>query len=424
MCLEDAVVFVNALTAALADGSTSLLSAADISAIFATTQAARRPRVAAATDESFLAQKLHALATLPFRLLALYDLLSVGFDFVLARFTNMARAAPALDALDVPPRPMLVGFDDENPEPAGWGKRAVRWGAALALAGLAVWALLSPDSTAASFSPHSLLHIHAAAVLALTLVEGWRRSAKLDVAQWPLPWAFAADALGVARVLPLFLLLTYVALSARGRLTYTGLCQPVILSAARTIAPVVAAICILPAAVAFFQPDSSPARWAQAATESWHPASQTAFLATAAAALVHLASYLVAPRAVFDTAYIKPVQATYAALAIVLAAAHGATLPWLLAAAPSTTTTTLLGGQDAATLAAIVVFAVATTCDASWHLSPRASTVRVCARALAVLGACVVLGPGAALVGVWFWRESAMARRMLGVLSAAGASKI
>jgi 2-polyprenyl-6-methoxyphenol hydroxylase-like FAD-dependent oxidoreductase len=424
MCIEDAATFVNTLTSALSDGHSLPLSAAQIESVFADIQAARQSRISTSTTESFLAQKLHALSTPFFMFLALHILPLVGFDFTLGMFVDMARAAPTLHGLEVPHRPMLVGFDDTNPEPKGWGKRLVQWTTTGVLSAASAWAVFgrNTSSTTDDQDPSenentkgsALLTLHMTAIMSIVLVEGWRRSNKLELLQWPIIWALVADLAGVQVATPLFLLVSHFLITTRGRMTYTGLRQPINLSAAHTIGPVVALVLLIPSALSFFLPSTVSGLSSNLIT-TWRPSSSSpSFVATAAVVATYLLSYTTSPRPIFDTAYIKPIQASYLILAILLAVLHGATLPWLF----SLPLSSVLGAGVLVAFAAHAVWLVAMTCDVCQHFNR--STSQIWAHALAVLGACVVLGPGATTMMLWFWRESAMSRRMLGVLAAIG----
>jgi hypothetical protein len=226
--------------------------------------------------------------------------------------------------------------------------------------------------------------------------------------QWPIIWALLADFAGIQIAAPILFLVFLLVVHGRGRQTYTGMRQPVVLSAAHTFAPVVVVLAIVPALLAlFFGNNDNNNIWQPFVTDSMPPF----FLATASALAVFFLSYAIrSPREPFDMRYLKPLKTGYLVLAILLATAHGATLPWLLAAARTPDLSVH------APLGAMAVWLLAVVCDSCQHLGR--PWPQIWGHAGAVLASCAVLGPGATTMLVWFWRESAMSRRMLAVLDA------
>ncbi|RYP47219.1 hypothetical protein DL768_006695 [Monosporascus sp. mg162] len=117
MCIEDAAVLVNQLMKQLQENTPSSLGLTHIHEVFVQTQNLRESRSRTLMQQSFLTQSLHSWTNPLLKFAAAYLIPWLGFDFVLAQIVDAVRPAPRLEALPLPPRKKLVGFDDEHPEP-------------------------------------------------------------------------------------------------------------------------------------------------------------------------------------------------------------------------------------------------------------------------------------------------------------------
>ncbi|RYP71949.1 hypothetical protein DL769_004554 [Monosporascus sp. CRB-8-3] len=402
MCIEDAAVLVNQLMKQLQENPSSSLGATQIHEVFVQTQNLCKSRSRTLMQQSFLTQSLHSWTNPLLKLVATHLLPWLGFDFILVQIVDAVRPAPRLEALPLPPRKKLVGFDDEHPEPPSaarsWLKRLVY--STLILC--AMWAVNSArNSTYADAGTEldrelalvdGLFRLDMAGTLIVMLVEGWRRANKTSLLQWPMLWALAVDLAGFQVVAPFFYLANYWITSRRGRIQFTDASRPMVLSAAKAIFPVAILLHMLPIAVTTF-------------TSQLDTASQLASMdalsslpsATCTALTIMLISTIGSEKdTFFGQKYLKYITFGYKCMFVALALLHLASLGWQI--------------KNKCMLCPLPVVLA----EFAWLLGVDSDVCRynrtrkgaLHQMVLIALG-FVLVGPGATVMAVWYWREEA-----------------
>ncbi|RYP08179.1 hypothetical protein DL765_008879 [Monosporascus sp. GIB2] len=400
MCIEDAAVLVNQLMKQVQENAFSSLGATQIHEVFAQTQNLCKSRSGTLMQQSFLAQSLHSWTNPLFKFAAVHLLPRLGFDFVLAQVVDAVRPAPRLEALPLPPRMKLVGFDDEHPEPPSaarsWLKRLVY--STLILC--AMWAVNSArNSTYADAGTvldrelagvDGLFRLDMAGTLTVMLVEGWRRANKTSLLQWPMLWALTVDLVGFRVVAPFFYLANYWITSSRGRIQFTDTSRPMVLSAVKAIFPVAILLYVLPIAVTTFM-----SQLGVASQLAWVDVLSSLPSASCTALTTLLISTISSENdTFFGQKYLKYATFGYKCMFAALALLHLASLGWQI--------------KNRCMLCPVPVLLA----EFAWLLGVYSDVchynrIRKGAlyhMVLITLG-FVLVGPGATVMAVWHWRE-------------------
>jgi hypothetical protein len=404
-CLEDGVTFVNLLSRQLNSSTSSppTLTASQIHNIMEQTQNMRKSRNQKLVEESFLAQKMQAWKTPLFKFFATQVLPRIGFDFVLALFLDGARAAPTLEGLPLPRRSAAVGFDDQHPEPKSLVRSMAKSLAYLVLVSAAAYTVIGPRlglefETVADSDQESNLHrINIGGLLAVLLVEGYRRSNKLTVVQWPLPWALLGDYVGFGSIIPFFCLANLFVYSSRGRMQVAITHRVMVLSAANVLFPVLGLSYLLPAAYTlYFQSGGTLV----VELRSWISCLSQPQPASIAVLVTFLASLLpMGQDSFFGDKYLRYLNRGFGILFVVLALFHIRYSGGPMQMNP-------LSSMMPA-YASMLAWLIATVLEVHHycHRSTRGSTL--VPMTLVPLGFLLV-GPGATTIAVWWWRELLM----------------
>ncbi|RYP61688.1 hypothetical protein DL771_010039 [Monosporascus sp. 5C6A] len=401
-CIEDAAVLVNQLMKQLQENPSSSLVATQIHQVFVQTQNLRESRSRTLMQQSFLTQSMHSWTNPLLKFAAAHLIPWLGFDVVLAQIVDAVRPAPRVEGLPLPPRKKLIGFDDEHPEPPSaarsWLKRLVysililcaMWEANSARNLTYADAGTELDCELARVD--GLFRLDMAGTLIVMLVEGWRRSNKTSPPQWPMLWALTVDLVGFQVVAPFFYLVNYWITSRRGRIQFTDPSRPMILSAAKTIFPVVILLYMLPIAVTTFTSQlgmaSQPARVGP-------PSSLPSAGCTALATL--LISMIAGEKDTFlGQKYLKYITFGYKCMFGTLALLHLASLGWQI--------------ENKCMLCPLPVLLA----EFAWLLGVYSDVCHynqirkgVLYHTVLITLGFVLVGPGATVMAVWHWREEA-----------------
>ena len=394
MGLEDGVVFVNNFIAQLQENLSLPLDAAMVERVFVETQGACAPRTRKLMGESFLTQSMHAWKNPLFKFMVLHILPILGFDFVLAQLVGGVRPAPLLNMLPKPRRGGIVGFDDDHSGHPSILRVLMKFVTYISLILCGIWALIYADAPARSDPRFSyadgIFRLDMSGILLIMLIEGWRRTNKLSILQWPVIWALLTDLFGFQVISPFFYLFNYGVNSQRGRLQWVTTNRPVVLPAAKAIFPVVTLFYMLPVASRSLmgQLDTTADFIRNSGLSSWPAATS--------AALVTLAFSLTRSRedSFFGRKYLGHIRIGYKCIFALLSLLHLSSLAWQAK-------NKSLFWPFPARLAELV-WLLATYSEVSrYHRIRQHSLLNV---ALIVIGFLVV-GPGATATAVWYWRE-------------------
>ncbi|RYP28807.1 hypothetical protein DL767_007025 [Monosporascus sp. MG133] len=402
MCIEDAAVLVNQLMKQLQKNPSSSLGPSQIHEVFVQTQNLRKSRSRTLMQQSFLTQSLHSWTNPLFKFAAVHVVPWLGFDFALAQLMDAMRPAPRLEALPLPPRKKLVGFDDEHPEPPSaarsWLKRLVY--STLMLC--AMWAVHSArNSTYAGAGTEpdrelvrvdGLIRLDMAGTLIVMLVEGWRRANKISLLQWPMLWALTVDLAGFQVVAPFFYLVNYWITSRRGRIQFTDVSRLMVLSVAKAIFPIAILLYILPIAMTTFTSQlgmTSQLAWVSSLSSL--PSASCTALATMLISMIGGEK-----DTFFGQKYLKYITFGYKCTFATLALLHLASMGWqvknkcMLFPLP--------------VLLAEFAWLLGVYSDVCHYNQIRKGALYPIV--LITLG-FVLVGPGATVMAVWHWREEA-----------------
>ncbi|RYP82345.1 hypothetical protein DL770_005604 [Monosporascus sp. CRB-9-2] len=402
MCIEDAAVLVNQLMKQLQENPSSSLEPTQIHEVFLQTQNLRKSRSRTLMQESFLTQSLHSWTNPLLKFAAVHVIPWLGFDFVLAQLVDAVRPAPRLEALPLPPRKKLIGFDDEHPEPPSaarsWLKRLVY--SILILC--AMWAVNSVRNLIYADAGteldreltrvDALFRLDMAGTLVVMLVEGWRRTNKTTLLQWPMLWALTVDLAGFQVVAPLFYLVNYWITSRRGRIQFTDANRPMVLSAAKAIFPVAILLYMLPIAVTTFT-----SQLGTASQLAWVSALSSLPSASCTALATMLISMIGGEKdTFFGQKYLKYITFGYKGMFATLALLRLASLDWQIK------NTCMLCPLPV--LLAEFAWLLGVYSDVCHYNQIRKGALHN--MVLITLG-FVLVGPGATVMAVWHWREEA-----------------
>ncbi|KAJ0161332.1 hypothetical protein CTA2_6393 [Colletotrichum tanaceti] len=432
LCLEDNVVFTNLLVRRLKSSSSSTpshqqpqpqpqpLTRADCDALFAETQRRRAKRAKAVSQESFFVVSLYAWRNPVFRIMTRYILPLIMPDFILGVFMETTRPAPSLDheyaraaMAGKKKREALVGFDDVNPGlKVPLAARALRGITCLVLVMALVHAVsvLPSDGGGGGVlgirgcSQSSAVDTTALGIMAVVLVEGWRRCNIVSPVRFPWIWALLLDLCGVNVAGPLYLLADILHGAFQGRMRYAVTGQGVFISASKTMVPMLLIVGLAPAMVAYLL--GSGGIGGMMLPAGVHFSSLLALPATLTAVGLSLCGFFSTDSdAVLGTRYRQHLRPGLAGVSAVLAllylgAGFGGLADAGLVARP-------IGYWHLPILMwqLDVVADVALWCDVkSWSLPG----------VLVLLGHGLV-GPGASSVALWLWRDVVLNRRPSGV---------
>lgn len=401
MGIEDGVVLVNQLVRQINQSSSPSLDTARISEVFDKTQKLRESRSKTLMAESFLTQSLHSWKNAALKFAAVHLVPKLGFDFILGQFLNGVRPGPCLEALPKPERKNLVGFDDEHPDPPSVVRWLAKCFAYIALILCAVWASIWAWSSGSvdggiqhdpQFSrADGLFKLDMSGTLIIMLVEGWRRTNKTSLLQWPLIWALLVDFIGFPIIAPFFYLVNFWVTSSRGRMEYNALSRPMILPAAKTIFPAIVLFYLLPVAFGAFASYSSTTSglaWTNQVSLLW-PA------ATGAALITLIGSLIPCEKdAFFGEKYLKYLRAGYKCMFAALTLLHLSTLGWQFK------NNFLLFALPAHVSELVWLLAVYSEVR-HYHQIKNHLILQV----VLIVIAFLVAGPGATAVAFWYWRE-------------------
>ena len=394
MGLEDAAVLVNQLMKQLGEDQSLPLDAARIERVFVDTQGARLPRTQKLMKASFLTQNMHSWKHPVLKFLAIYLAPALGIDFIIAQFVDNARPGPLVEALPKPNRGGLVGFDDSHPDLTSTPRTLINSFAYVSLILCGIWASIYKNAPAGP-DPRfdyadGLFRLDMSGVLFVMLIEGWRRTNKISILQWPVMWALLADLFGFQTVSPIFFLVNCWSNSRRGRLQWAAPNRPVILSAAKGIFPIVTLFYMLPMVSRILME-----RLNTSANSVWNNGI-SAWPAATSAALVTLAFSLANHEVdtFFGKKYLGHLKIGYKCMFAALAVHHLSTLLWQVKHG-------YLLWPLPARLAELVWLL---TTYSEVHFYHRVRWNAFLSVALIVVG-FVVVGPGATTTAVWYWRE-------------------
>ncbi|RYP05266.1 hypothetical protein DL764_003927 [Monosporascus ibericus] len=402
MCIEDAAVFVNQLMKQLQEDPSSSLGLTQIHEVFVQTQNLRESRSRTLMKQSFLTQALHSWTNPLLKFVAVHLMPWLGFDFVLAQVVDALRPAPRLEALPLPPRKKLVGFDDEHPEPPS---AARPWLGRLVYSTLilcAMWAVnLARNSTYADAGMeldrelaqvNGPFRLDMAGTLIVMLIEGWRRANKTSILQWPMLWALTVDLAGFQVVAPFFYLVNYWITSRRGRIQFTDPSRPIILSAAKAIFPVAILLYMFPIAMTTFT-----SQLGMASRLAWVGALSSLPSASCTALATMLTSMIGGEKdTFFGQKHLKYTAFGYKCMFGTLALLHLASLGWQIKNKCILWPLPVLLAEFAWLLG---------VCSDVCHYN-QIRNGALYQIVLITLG-FILVGPGATVMAVWHWREEA-----------------
>ena len=394
MGMEDGAVLVNQLMRQLGNDPSASLDPTQIERAFIDTQSTCEPRSRKLMRESFLTESMHAWKNPLLKFAVLNLVPKLGFDFVLAQFVEGVRPAPIVETLPRPCRDSLVGFDDDHSDTPSILRTLMKCLTYLSIVLCGVWALVHPNAPSISdprFAQADVLYrLDMSSILTIMLIEGWRRSNKLSILQWPMVWALLADLFGFQIVSPFFYLANYWTNSQRGRLRWTAINRPMNLPAAKAIFPAVTLFYILPTAsrslLGYFN-TTAELNWNDAIS-AWPTAT--------CAAIVTLAFSLISNETdtFFGKKYLGHLRMSYKCMFALLTLLHLGSLAWQIR-------NDYLFWSLPARLAEFV-WLLATYSEISHYHHVRQHAVL---NVTLITMAFLVAGPGATAAAVWHWRE-------------------
>lgn len=415
LAFEDAATLVNLLTAGLAQSPSGCLGQGELDAVFSQTQQRQKARSEKLVAESFMAQKMQAWHSPLFKLAATHIMPSLGFDVVLNLFLEGARHATSLKGphFRAPPRrgPALVGFDDEHPEPQSALRSAVMSMVFLMLWALSMcsvlrwwWPSSGQESTnAEQFQLSScLFRLNTTGPLALILAEGWRRSNKIWPTYWPVVWGLMADILGFETIIPFYCFLNTLQYSSRGRMQYVITHRVMPPAAAKYAFPIEGLLYTLPAVLALSLFQHRGELGVAGALIRYVldlPLAAIVAVFTLAASLLSSES-----DEILSTRYLRYLEGGYGGLVGVLASCH----LWFAGWSPEVL---MADTPTAAAYTALLVWLVFVVSEVSHYRDLRGRAGLLMA-AVPILFLCV--GPGAAALSVWWWRERTISQETRG----------
>ncbi|KAI0015199.1 FAD/NAD(P)-binding domain-containing protein [Xylariomycetidae sp. FL0641] len=393
MCFEDSATLLNVLHAHLGRAPrASAATAARLGAVFAEVERRRYARVKAVVDLSFRAEAAYTWQNAALRFALMHVAPRLGHDLLVLLFLSTVRAGPRLTGLP-PPAPeargALVGFDDARPAAPRWPRR-LAGAALLAAAALAYRRHADDEATQQERSPLAALHL--AGLYLATLVEGWRRANMLALPLWPALRAPLADGLGANRAVPLLCLASL--LLAGDRYHYTAAGRPLLLAAAKTIFPVFGVLYLLP--VLGRLAGGGPAALAGGLGGPLGAGVPSFTVAVVANAV--LTRFCRDADHILGDRYLKYVRAGYVAFIPVLALFH--LLNFRQFSDPEFLTSLLPA------LSSQLVWLMSNVADVCFYSGIGHLTLLY---VLFVPVAFAVLGPSAATLAVWYWREVRLA---------------
>ncbi|OJD30037.1 fad binding domain-containing protein [Diplodia corticola] len=428
--IETAAALTNALQSAL-DSHPQGLNDKDMSFVFEQTKNLRAPRCTQLVNEAHLQQRIEAMENGFFGWLACRIIPKLHLETHLRRWTDPAVASVRLNGLAVPKRSRFVPYDDELPYPPLRGKCVSTFAMASLFAAL-VWTqtaglplldqllaqccILHAESPARVFSgldrftaaistPHWSMFLP---VYVIWTVEGYRNGSSRTLVSFPSLWAMASYFLGLGIVAPLHCFVSVFATSNDTYARTSG--RPLPVAAARAVLVSSLAVCITAA---------MPLLLGQ-----WHvdvpgPAlaliPQVPLLVPLLTLLPHLlpCHHQDSALDMYEGNDTPLLRVVYLISFLTAAAAH------LCVAFQSWPSPDVLSGAYAvpshdsiAGLAAICCW-----CFYSIYEVRRlgyASTPQALRAACVLVAGQVLVGPGAAYAGVWYWREETVARLSIG----------
>ncbi|KAK7981147.1 hypothetical protein PG989_013604 [Apiospora arundinis] len=401
MCMEDAAVFVNILTAHVDTGLP--LGSEQVEQLFRELERLRVSRSTKIVNQSFQAQSMQSWQNPFMKLFYMYVMPWLGVDFVLAQAMKGNCVAPRLERLPVPDRQALVGFNDVNPEPRDPVRLLFKWSAFGILLLSAFTTTVFGQAIPSLSGPTVVLPSHINGLLVVMLVEGWRRSNTLSLSQWPVLWTVLGDfLLGWKRTIPLFLLDTYSTRLLNGRFQYTAPSLPMVLSAAHAI----------PIALIFA--NAIPSAMLELGFLPWKslpPPATVAALVVSVSALLRIdrsipsaqeGAALQARVSAFFKHHVGYLCTLYAVAFIGLTYMHRNVVGFSFPSWSTTAVLTMMGHH-----LADLAFLVGTVSEVCFYTGLGRW---VPAYAAIVPVALFYLGPGSVYAAVWFWRETRLAR--------------
>ncbi|KAK6845640.1 FAD-binding domain-containing protein [Apiospora arundinis] len=401
MCMEDAAIFVNLLTAHVDTGLP--LGSEKVEQLFRELERLRVSRSTEIVNQSFQAQLMQSWQNPFMKLFYMYVMPWLGVDFVLAQAMKGNCVAPRLERLPVPDRQALVGFNDVNPEPRDPIRLLFKWSAFGILLLSAFTTTVFGQAIPSLSGPTVVLPSHISGLLVVMLVEGWRRSNMLSLSQWPVIWTVLGDfLLGWKRTIPLFLLDTYSTGLLNGRFQYTAPSLPMVLSAAHAIL------------IALILANAIPSAMLELGFLPWKslpPPATVAALVVSVSALLRVdrsipsaqeGAALQARVSAFFKHHVGYLCTLYAVAFIGLTYMHRNVVGFSFPSWSTTAVLTMMGHH-----LADLAFLVGTVSEVCFYTGLGRW---VPAYAAIVPVALFYLGPGSVYAAVWFWRETRLAR--------------
>ncbi|OJD33921.1 fad binding domain protein [Diplodia corticola] len=459
--IETAAVLVNNLTEMIKSRPEGL-SDIDIDRAFSETQRLRSPRAWELVNASHEQQKVEAMETRLLEFIAKYYVPYMSIDTKLSGWSKSIEGGHKLNMLDVPKRPCFVPYQDNlpskpfNPSVLVKSTVAVIFGLLFYVAQQVLQ--IDPTSFVPAFLGHELKQTYTGIpaidatlstlvwafskgvagedlnqrvqclyfmimllpVVLIWTVEGYRFGNSYSLVSMPVLFSIY-QLLGIGKVAPLYYLLSIYTTSNILYTRTTGRAIPS--SVAKALLP---AICLghaLPTALMFL-PHASPATQ-QTFIALWQPFPvYTAALTSAIAFLIRKADGRPAlatalDREMFALADVGPLRAAYAAVFGATATAHAAAIAYLAANAPTTSVFEvffdLFAPQEDDSVWSFLKwdFALCFAAVLVWCLygvyelrrTGYVDSKRAWRAAAALLLAQGAVGPGAAYVGFWAWRE-------------------
>ncbi|KAF4540041.1 FAD binding domain containing protein [Lasiodiplodia theobromae] len=459
--IETAAALVNNLTSMMKSRPEGLADA-DFDKVFSETQTTRTPRVWELVNASHQQQMVEAMETRLLEFMAKYYIPHATIDTRLASWCKSIEGGRRLDMLDMPKRPHYVPYPEELASTPFDGSAIIKLTVAAIFGLLFRLAQLTLTIDPASFSPTFVGHdwkqtytgipaidstlsilvwafskgvagddpnqkvqclyfmIMLLPIALIWTVEAYRNGNHRSLVSMPVLFGIY-QLFGIGKIAPLYYL---VSIYTSGNILYTRTTGRAIHSSvAKALLPALAIGYVLPTILMFLPHESAVTH--QNYVALWQPFPiYIAGLTFAISAIIRKAQGANSQpieREMFALADVAPLRAAYGAVFWTTAIAHIATLVYLFSNTATMSISEVFFKLSGTVDESVFLFfkhdflicfaAVFVWCLYSAYELRRTGYVKTeqaVRAALATLAAQVVVGPGAAYVGFWSWREGAI----------------